>query len=63
MASTIAALSPASDMPVTLRPAPVTTFPGLPPVTGTEYAWVQPRSRTQNTTAWLSPVSCGSAPG
>ncbi len=61
VASTIAAVCPATDIPATTRPAPVSTGRGWLPA-DTAYTCVQPRSRTQNQTV-PSALCWGRAPG
>ena len=50
----------ARPRPARRRPAPAAASP---PSTATAYRWVQPRSRTQNSTVRPSSASCGRAPG
>lgn len=63
MRSTNTAVLPETDRPDTTRPAPVRTGRGAPPSTGTEYRWVQPRSRAQNSTSVPPAIRRGTAPG
>ncbi len=62
VARAIAADPPAIERPLTTWPSPPCTRRGSPPVDGTAYRWVQPRSRMANNTS-PSAVNCGSAPG